>query len=79
MSHIPSKTRLAHLNDLSDAARQYAMSVLTDPRNSNLSPAQALAIAADAEAERAALTIDEAQQDVEEYWLARRNALTSVR
>lgn len=66
---IPSKTRCAHLQDLSDAALCYAIAVESDPQKSNLSSAQALAIAANAEAERAALTIEQAGQDVEAYWL----------
>jgi hypothetical protein len=62
------KTRFAHLTDLSDAARTYAITGQTSRPRARLSTDQALQIATDAETDRAALTVEEAQQDVEQWW-----------
>ncbi len=74
-----SKTRLAHLHDLSDAARSYAIAALTERQAANLSVDRALEIASNAEIARAALTLEEAAQDVEAYWLSQRDTTGSFK
>lgn len=67
MLNIPSKTRLANLNDKHDAAITYAIVAMTQRVSDHLSIDRALRIAQDADAERATLTIEEAIQDAAEW------------